>query len=62
MLTPRVIKDVHDQQVRELEMRARACDNQVDCSGGLRQTVGRALIQIGVGLAAECPPQLAARR
>ncbi len=61
MLTPRIIKDVHDQQVRELEMRLRPCESQADCTGGIRQTVGRALIHLGSGMAAECPPQLARR-
>jgi hypothetical protein len=62
MLTARVIKDVHDQQVRELQLRSRPYESQPDCSEGLRQTVGRALVRFGFGLAGECPPQLAARQ
>ena len=61
VLTSRIVKDVHDQQLRELETRLRLCESQADCTGGIRQIVGRALIHLGSGMAAECPPQLARR-
>jgi hypothetical protein len=63
VLTQRFIKDVHDQEVRELEMRLRPVDAAPESSGtSLRRMLGRALIQVGSGMAADCQPQMASRR
>ncbi len=63
LLTSRIIKDVHDRQLRDLEAGSRLGEAQ---SGGfglsLRQVLGRSLIQFGTVLTTDCPPQAAARR
>jgi hypothetical protein len=61
VLTPRIVRDIHNQQVREME---RALpDSQrpaVTPPSTLRQKVGRGLIRVGYAVAAESPRQQAA--
>jgi hypothetical protein len=59
MLTPRIIRDIHNQQVREME-RALPEGQRLAAipRSTLRHKVGRGLIRVGYALAAESPRQL----
>ena len=60
MLTPQIVRDIHNQQVREMEQvlpdsqRLAATPRST-----LRQKVGRGLIRVGYALAAESSRQQA---
>ncbi len=60
MLTPLIIRDIHNQQVREME-RALLDSQRLAATprSPLRQKVGRGLIRVGFALAAESPRQQA---
>jgi hypothetical protein len=59
MLTPRIIRDIHNQQVREME---RALPEGQSLAAiprsTLRHRVGRGLIRVGYALAPESPRRL----
>lgn len=60
MLTPMILRDIHNQRLREMErvmpdgLRPAAAPRSM-----LRQKVGRGLIRVGCALAAESPRQQA---
>jgi hypothetical protein len=58
MLTPMIVKDIHNQQVREME-RVQPDGGRSEAAPGsmLRQKVGRGLIRVGNALASESPRQ-----
>jgi hypothetical protein len=64
MLTTKIVRDVHEQQLREIvrSLPETRRTRQGPRPKGLRLWIGRRLIGIGVALAAESPPRLAARR
>ena len=60
MLTPRIVRDIHNQQVREMERVLRDSPRSPATPGSmLRHKVGRGLIRVGYALAAESSRQQA---
>jgi hypothetical protein len=60
VLTPRIVRDIHNQQLREMEP-VRPDGQQLAATprSTLRHKVGRGLIRVGYALAAESPRQQA---
>ncbi len=60
MLTPQIIRDIHNQQIRELE-RAQPDGDGLAATprSSVRQRVGRGLVRVGYALASESTRQQA---
>lgn len=60
MLYPWIVRDIHNQKVREMERRLLASQHLAATPRStLRQKAGRALIRVGYALAAGSPRQQA---
>jgi hypothetical protein len=60
VLTSLIVRDIHNQQVREMERGLLGSEGRATTDRfGLRQRVGRGLIRVGFALAAESSRQQA---